>query len=395
MVSVEEALKLIEENLDRLPAIEVAVDDFEGAILAEDVHSPINMPPFNQSAMDGYALNYSEDVSSYEVIGEVAAGSAELFELKTGQAVRIFTGAAVPASANTVVKQEIVIREGNSISMEEPISMGQNIRPKGEQIQSGELALPTDSELNPAAVGFLTGLGIDRLKVFRRPKISVIATGDELVKPGTDLQHGQIYESNSFMLTAVLSNYKYTDYKVERVEDDYELTKTAIEGAFANSDVIILSGGISVGDHDYVGKVLNDLEVQRLFYKVNQKPGKPVFFGKKDKKLIFALPGNPAAAMTSFYTYILPALNYISGKKFEGLRPSVARITSDFESPSGRALFLKASVTGDEVAILDGQSSAMLRSFSYANALVYVPSTTNHISKGDNVQVMMIYKVHY
>ena len=390
MVSVEEALKLIEENLDRLPAIEVAVDDFEGAILAEDVHSPINMPPFNQSAMDGYALNYSEDVSSYEVIGEVAAGSAELFELKTGQAVRIFTGAAVPASANTVVKQEIVIREGNSISMEEPISMGQNIRPKGEQIQSGELALPTDSELNPAAVGFLTGLGIDRLKVFRRPKISVIATGDELVKPGTDLQHGQIYESNSFMLTAVLSNYKYTDYKVERVEDDYELTKTAIEGAFANSDVIILSGGISVGDHDYVGKVLNDLEVQRLFYKVNQKPGKPVFFGKKDKKLIFALPGNPAAAMTSFYTYILPALNYISGKKFEGLRPSVARITSDFESPSGRALFLRASVTGDEVAILDGQSSAMLRSFSYANALVYVPSTTNHISKGDNVQVMMI-----
>ncbi len=390
MINVEEALKLLKENLERLTQEELSIGQLLGRYLSEDVISPIDMPPFDQSAMDGYALNYSEQIKEYKVIGEIAAGSSEIIELQKGEAVRIFTGGAVPKTANTVVKQEIVESKGDLIQMTEAISENQNIRPQAEQISSGDLAMSKGSLINPAAIGFLTGLGFTSANAYVSPKVSVLATGDELVKPGTDLDYGKIYESNSYMLSAALNDFGYSNHSVEAVADNYKETEQKINTALETNDVLILSGGISVGDYDFVGKALNALGIERIFYKVKQKPGKPIFFGKTAKKYIFALPGNPAAAMTSFYTYVLPALNYLSGGKFEGLTITTSKLSQAYSSKSDRSLFLKAKLNGRQVEILDGQSSAMLKSFAEADALVYIPSDKQELQEGEEVKVMLL-----
>jgi molybdopterin molybdotransferase len=390
MISVEEALRLVEEYSQPLKAKVLSLQNFTGKFLAEDVFSPINMPPFNQSAMDGYALHYSDQIESYTVIGEIAAGDTGQFELKAGEAVRIFTGALVPESANTVVKQEIVEREGDQIKMTEPIAIGQNIRLAGEQIKQGELALKKGSHLSAPAVGFLSGLGLNQLNCIPHPSISIIATGSELVKPGTPLSTGKIYESNSYMLAAGLKQYGFTDFDVIQIEDTYESTKKTIQQALETKDILILSGGISVGDYDFVGKALNEIGVEQIFYKVRQKPGKPLFFGRYKEKYIFALPGNPAAAMTSFLTYILPALGKISGAGFIGLRKDTANLDVAFHNKANRSVFLKAYSENGKVKLLDGQSSAILKSLSEANCFVYVPAGVNEILEGDEVDILWL-----
>lgn len=389
MITVEEALNLVESNLLELETKSLLTHEALDHVLGTDVLSPIDMPPFDQSAMDGYAVHYSETIDSYQLIGEIPAGSSEQFDLEEGQAVRIFTGAAVPKSANTVVKQEIVEREGNTIQFTEEVRANQNIRPAGEQIRTGNLALKAGTHINPAAVGFLTGLGITTIEVHPSPKIAILATGDELVKAGQPLAYGKIYESNSYMLSAGLNHYGYRNHEIQSVADDYEETKRKIEAALDEHDVLMLSGGISVGDYDFVGKALTELGVDRIFYKVKQKPGKPIFFGKMNQKYIFALPGNPAAAMTSFYTYVLPALNFLSGKGFQGLKESRALLNEDYYSKGDRAVFLKAHCEKGTASILEGQSSAMLKSFAEANALIYIPADQEQVSKGSAVKVYL------
>ncbi|MBI3133545.1 MAG: molybdopterin molybdotransferase MoeA [Bacteroidetes bacterium] len=389
MVTVEEALALIAENCRSLPVQHISLESALNRVLASAIFAPIHMPPFRQSAMDGYALNYTESIHTYTLIGEVAAGSGEAFILKPGDAVRIFTGAAVPDFANVVAQQEIVNRAERTFTLTAPVKPGQNIRLTGEQIKKGELALPKDTLLGPAAIGYLATLGIEMVDVIATPKIGLLTTGNELVKPGSELKPGQIYESNSAMISAVLQNYNFEKPERVKVKDDLKSTREALEKLIAKNDVILISGGISVGDYDFVKTALENLNVQQQFYKVKQKPGKPIFFGTKTGKLIFALPGNPASALTCLYIYVLPALYKLSGKNFSGLQQVKRKLSTTYQKKAGLAHFLKSNAGETSVKISDSQSSAMLNSFALANGLIYIPESVETIPENTLVDVYL------
>lgn len=369
--------------------IEVDLKDALDYVLAKDVISTIDMPPFRQSAMDGYALNSSGD-TMYRVVDEVKAGDNNNPKLNIGEAVRIFTGAPVPDTANAVIMQEKVSLERNQIIIEVPVKINENIRPKGEQIQVGDLALGKGALIKGAHIGFLAGLGVTKIIVRKKPSIAIVVTGNELVTPGNTLTFGEIYESNGAMLAAVLDELGYKNTSVITVKDDYDSTKEIVKDTIRNHDVVVVTGGISVGDYDFVGKALGDIGVKEIFYKVKQKPGKPLFFGKKEKVSIFGLPGNPAAALSCFYMYVLPLLKKSQGAINTQLQSICMSVTSDYTVKGNRAQFLKASIHEDGVQILEGQSSAMIKAFREANAFVFLPENTSEIKKGQKVKTILL-----
>ena len=377
MIPVEEAIKIIEKNIVPLEEREqIYVLDSGGQILFEDVLASINMPPFRQSAMDGYALFLHDDIT-YTIIDEVQAGDNHRPVLKAGEAVRIFTGAPVPNSANVVIMQEQVISGNNKIILQRTVDMGENIRPVGEQVKIGDVALVKGTKMTAAAVGYLTSLGITKISVYKKPSIAVIVTGNELVAAGSSLAYGKIYESNSGMLTSALHGLGYANVTVHLVRDDYAETISVLEKAINQHDMVLITGGISVGDYDFVGKALHEIRVNQLFYLVNQKPGKPLFFGKKKNTNIFALPGNPAAVLSCFYMYVYPALQLLSADIGFTLPRITAISSSNFTKKEGRAQFLKAILKDGKATILEGQSSAMLQTFVFANAMVLMPEEQN------------------
>ncbi|MBR9855586.1 MAG: molybdopterin molybdotransferase MoeA [Algicola sp.] len=389
MIDVNKALELIEKNGTSLTAVqEMALPQALGFVLAKDIISAIDMPPFRQSAMDGYALRIGKN-NSYSVIGEIKAGDNKNLSLNKGEAVRIFTGASVPDSADTVIMQEKIIQDQGYITVEGSIEAGLNIRPKGEQIQKGEIALKKGTTLKGAHIGYLASLGFTSVKVHLKPSIALVITGNELVPPGQPLPHGKIYESNGAMLTAVLTELGYKNVSSVSIKDDYENTKSALLNAMETHDLVLVTGGISVGDYDYVSKALKAIKVEEVFYKVKQKPGKPLYFGKKESTSVFALPGNPAAALSCFYIYVFPLLKQIEGASVTQLERITMPIIKDYIPKGNQPQFLKARVLADGVEILSGQSSSMLRSFGVANALVFLPENTGQITQGEPVKVIL------
>ncbi len=392
MITIPQAISIVKENgKTLLKSTTKSVEKAGGYILFEDILSPINMPPFRQSAMDGYALNLHDDLS-YELIGEVKAGDGHEPKLIKGQAIRIFTGAPVPDSANAVMMQEKVKANGNTITIEQQIPVEHNIRPLGEQVKTGDIALKKGTKLTPAAIGYLISLGITKVSVFKKPNIAIVTTGNELVEPGQDLPYGKIYESNSKMLLSALYNLKFYDVTLYKVEDDYTKTVETLNTAIDNNDLVLITGGISVGDYDFVGKALNELHVKQLFYKVKQKPGKPLFFGKKEATQIFALPGNPAAALSCFYVYVYIALQQMMGRETVELPRITSKTTNSFLKKGDRPQFLKGIYNNGHVEILDGQNSSMLQTFALANSLVFVPENVNNINTGDDIEVILLPK---
>lgn len=391
MITVEEAKAAIVEHTPLIGTKKVSIAEAFHHVLAVDVNSPIDMPPFPQSAMDGYALGGDELVegSIYSVVGEVAAGSSEIFDLKEGECVRIFTGAPVPESASAVVQQEWVERDDDRITITRDVNPRMHIRPQGEQMQRGDVALEKGSLLNPAAIGFLSMLGLTEVEVYSKPRVNILVTGNELVRPGNELKHGQIFESNSAMLVAALHNEEI-GAGCHPVADDFDATLKAISSALETCDLLILSGGISVGDHDHVGNALLKLGVEQLFYKVRQKPGKPLFFGRMGEKLVFALPGNPAASLSCYYEYVRNAIRRMQNHPKPEQTVLRLPLSSSFVNKGGRSQFLKAKVVDSKVELLGGQSSAMLSSFSVADGLVYVPSDISELGEGDEVEVHLI-----
>ncbi|NJM79121.1 MAG: molybdopterin molybdotransferase MoeA [Flavobacterium sp.] len=286
--------------------------------------------------------------------------------------------------------QEKVIVKENKITIANAISINNNIRPEGEQVKKGELALKKDTKLNPASIGYLSSLGITTVSVYKKPTIAIVSTGNEIIEAHQPLAYGQIYESNSKMLQSALYNLNFYDVSLHKIEDDYIKTYETLKELLNDNDLVLIFGGISVGDYDYVGKALKALEVEELFYKVQQKPGKPLFFGKKEQCLVFALPGNPAAALTCFYVYVYIALQKIMGKTTIELPRIQAKSISVFHKNGDRPQFLKAFYSNDEVTILEGQSSAMLQTFALSNALVFMPENIDNIAVNDLVNVILL-----
>ena len=392
MITVEEAKKIIEENAPAMKPVELSLQDAAGKILAEDVYATTDIPAFPQSSMDGYAFSYSEWEQHKTLIvqGEIAAGSNERILVGSGKAARIFTGAPVPPGADTVVMQEkTTIVNGELNIQDDLIRAGTNVRPKGSEMKAGELALKTGQLLSAAAVGFLAGLGITKVKAFPGPVISLIVTGKELQQPGKPLEYGQVYESNSVALAAGLRHLHFDNLKIYMSDDNLEVLTGVLKEALEQSDLVLLTGGVSVGDYDFVLQAAANCGVSSLFHKVKQRPGKPLFFGKQEQKLVFGLPGNPSSVLSCFYQYVLPALQILSKRNLT-LQTIQVPITKSFRKNASLTFFLKGFYDGASVSVLDAQESYRLSSFARANCLVQINEDVTECKEGELVEIHLL-----
>ncbi len=390
MITVKDAQKNIIKNTSLAKIIEVDLSSALGSHLAVDLYSPHPIPFFNQSAVDGYAFNFNQSLSSYTVVEEIPAGDTRKITIKEGEAARIFTGSKVPDGCDTVIMQEFTdVNEKQLYLKDNGLKKGSNVRTKGYQIEKGALALKKGTRITPATIGFLATLGFTTIKIHAFPSAHILVTGSELVKPGNSLKEGQIFESNSAMLEAGFNQLKIHPTVVS-IKDNLEATTIAVREALEQSDVLVLSGGISVGDYDFVYEALMKNGVEAIFYKVNQKPGKPLFFGKKEHKVVFALPGNPAAALNCFYEYVYPCIRYKMGNESPFLPVMHLPVSETILKKEGRAHFYKAITDFKTVTPLGGQNSDALQSFVWANCLLFIKEGLDEINTGDLVEVHLL-----
>lgn len=392
MITVLTARQLVVENTVCLAPTTISIKDALGKVLADDIVAGEDIPAFAQSAMDGYAFCFDDWSKDRPLIitGEMAAGAAKEKPAAKGGAIRIFTGAPVPAGVNTVVMQEKTRVEPAGLFIEdECITSGANIRPAGSEIKKGELALKKGAGLTPAAIGFLAGIGVCHVKVYPDPAITIIITGDELQKPGEPLRYGQVYESNSYTLSAALQEAGLPDVQVLHVKDNQGDLTSAMHRSLNRSDLVLLTGGVSVGDYDFVIKAADDCGVGTVFHKVKQRPGKPLFFGRKENKLVFGLPGNPSSVLTCFYMYVLPALAQLTQRPL-GLKMLEVPLESNYTKQHPLVHFLKGWYNGAGVRILDAQESYRLSSFAHANCLVELGADARLFGKGEKVTIHLL-----
>lgn len=387
MISVQRAFNLIAQEVSPMASVEIPIELANGLVVAETIYSPENVPAFSQSSMDGYAFAYDENIVSYQLVGEMAAGSSTPFHLNPGEAVRIFTGAAVPFNADTVLMQEkALVQAGKLKILDDQLKKGNNVRQIGSEIAKGDKAVEKGTALKPAVIGFLASMGISKVKVYPNPKVAVVVTGNELVSPGGNLEYGQLFESNSFTLTAALKQMGIQDVTVVEVKDDLDQLHTVLSQIIEAHDLVLISGGVSVGDYDFTLKALELSEVKTIFYKVKQKPGKPLLFAVKSDTVIFGLPGNPASVLTCFYEYVLPAISKMTLRKL-ALQSQKAILQNDYSKPEGMTHFLKAKYQDNLVSLGTGQESYKLSSFAEANCLAIFPAEVSKITSGETIEV--------
>ncbi|MDP5045342.1 MAG: molybdopterin molybdotransferase MoeA [Leeuwenhoekiella sp.] len=384
MISVLEAQEFVLKNAEKLPVISLKLEDSLGYYLAENCLAPLSLPSFRQSAMDGYAFIHTNE-TRLKVTGQIQAGDLSTPQLKPGEAIRIFTGAPVPDTADTVVIQEHTTREGDTLIIEKLPLPKANVRPIGEQLTAGTQVLDRGHQINEASIGFMAGLGLTEVKVYAKPKFCIITTGNELQERGTLLKPNHIYESNGIMLQNALKRLGILNIQLLKAEDTLDATSKAVHQALENADVLIVSGGISVGDYDFVQEAFQQNGINEHFYKVNQKPGKPLWFGTKDDKSVFGLPGNPASSLTCFYAYVLPHLRSRMGSINPLLNERSAVLTETIKNIHGKTLFLKAGVIGNTITPFTGQASSMLNTYALSNALLLIPEDTEQLNAGDAV----------
>jgi len=390
MISVKEAKHLISQHIAVLNPISVDLAKASGHILAANIYAKYDIPAFNQSSMDGYALKFADHERVLRLIGEMAAGSTTSITIQKGETSRIFTGAPLPTGADTVVMQERITRIDERITLQDPnLKPGLNVRDKGSEIKAGALAMEKGDFLSPAAIGFLAGIGINEVSVYPMPEISIVVTGKELQQPGKVLEFGQVYESNSFSLTAALKHEGIEQIAVYEADDDLEVLKKTLKIALASSDVVLLTGGVSVGDYDFVIEAASYCGINKIFHKVKQKPGKPLFFGTMDQKLIFGLPGNPSSVLSCYYNYVLPAIKALSHKRNNVIEVQ-AKLTHAYSKALGLTHFLKGKYENGLVTPLTAQESYRLSSFAQANCLICLDETKDHFKEGEILTVLIL-----
>ncbi len=365
-----------------------------GAILAEDVISPINVPAYNNSAMDGYAI-HSRDLTSngtqrFTVIANVLAGHPFQGTLKPGECVQIMTGAELPAALDTVVIREICHHQGDQLSFDGPVRAGENCRRAGEDLPEGSVAVSAGTRLGAAELGLIASLGVTEVSVQRQPRVAYFSTGDEIRSLGQSLNPGQIYESNRYTVTAMLRHMGLDVIDLGVIPD----TRTAIEAAFMNAasqaDLIISSGGVSLGDADYVKETLD--KVGKVgFWRLAMKPGRPLAFGQVGDAHFFGLPGNPVAVMISFLQFVQPALRKLAGEN-EWLPLTLTLPSLEaLKKRSGRSEFVRGVIEtnagGIGVRTTGQQGSGILASMSQANCLIVLDQEQGNVAVGDAVKV--------
>ncbi|MDX1573391.1 MAG: bifunctional molybdopterin-guanine dinucleotide biosynthesis adaptor protein MobB/molybdopterin molybdotransferase MoeA [Methylophaga sp.] len=365
-----------------------------GRILAEDIISPFDVPPHANSAMDGYAMAHadlSSDVSTLRCIGSAFAGQPFTGQIDRGECIRIMTGAMLPANCDTVIMQELAESSGDTVRFQGRHQFGQNVRLAGEDIQRGQTVLSKGRRINAADLGLMASLGIGEIRVIRKLRVAFFSTGDELKSIGETLSPGDIYDSNRYTLFAMLKQAGTDILDMGVVKDNPEAIRIALQSAADNADVVITSGGVSVGDADYIKPLLAELG-QVNFWKIAMKPGRPLTFGYLLNTPFFGLPGNPVSVMVTFYQFVLPALQKISGATINAalLLPAIA--AEPIRKRPGRFEFQRGVMeTTDNgqltVRMTGGQGSGILSSMSQANCFILLDEDCDGINAGDLVTI--------
>lgn len=389
MISVEEAKNLIRENIKSLGSITIKLDEAVGYVIAENIYSPINYPSFIQSSMDGFAFAHDDINEGLEIIGVIQAGATTSMGIEKGQAVRIFTGAPLPKGADTVLIQEKAQWEGNKlVVLDDQLQIGSNTRPIGADIQKNDLALEKGSLLTPGAIGFLANIGITEVLVFKKPSIHIILTGNELTPIGNELSFGKIYESNSHTLKAALKKLGFNQVTVSIIGDTIEETENVLKTSLEKFDLTLFTGGISVGDYDFVLEACIANNMEQIFHKIKQKPGKPFYIGKKGDKVVCGLPGNPASVLSCYYNYITLVLDQLSNTR-TAMQTANAILLNPYKKPAGLTHFLKGlyNASNNEVQILEGQESFKMKSLALANCFVEIPENVTEVKSNQNITI--------
>ncbi|HAS7011903.1 TPA: bifunctional molybdopterin-guanine dinucleotide biosynthesis adaptor protein MobB/molybdopterin molybdotransferase MoeA [Vibrio parahaemolyticus] len=370
------------------------IENAYGRVLAEDIISPVNVPQYTNSAMDGYAIR-SDDVDrdSYQVVAEVMAGHAYDQPLQVGQAVKIMTGAPTPLNGDTVVMREQASQEGDKVTFNGAhIKAGQNVRQAGEDLAIGSDVFTAGTRLASPEMGMTASLGFGEANVFRKLKVAVFSTGDEVQAPGTEQKANSIYDSNRFTIMGMLEKLGCEILDFGILEDNEQLMIEALENASAQADVVMTSGGVSVGDADYIKLALDKLG-QIDFWRINMRPGRPLAFGQINNKPFFGLPGNPVAVMVSFINFVEPALRKMQGE--QGWKPLKvnAIATENLRSRQGRTEFSRGIYELDNTGRLTvrttgKQGSGILRSMSEANCLIEISPAIDTVKAGESVTII-------
>ncbi|MBE3867676.1 bifunctional molybdopterin-guanine dinucleotide biosynthesis adaptor protein MobB/molybdopterin molybdotransferase MoeA [Vibrio parahaemolyticus] len=370
------------------------IENAYGRVLAEDIISPVNVPQYTNSAMDGYAIR-SDDVDrdSYQVVAEVMAGHAYDQPLEVGQAVKIMTGAPTPLNGDTVVMREQASQEGDKVTFNGAnIKAGQNVRQAGEDLAIGSDVFTAGTRLASPEMGMIASLGFGEANVFRKLKVAVFSTGDEVQAPGTEQKANSIYDSNRFTIMGMLEKLGCEILDFGILEDNEQLMIEALENASAQADVVMTSGGVSVGDADYIKLALDKLG-QIDFWRINMRPGRPLAFGQINNKPFFGLPGNPVAVMVSFINFVEPALRKMQGE--QGWKPLKvnAIATENLRSRQGRTEFSRGIYELDDTGRLTvrttgKQGSGILRSMSEANCLIEISPAIDIVKAGESVTII-------
>ncbi len=396
MISVDEALDRIVGHAPLMPSENVALADAHGRVLATDLAALRTQPPFDASAMDGYAVR-AEDIATapvtLRVVGHAPAGDAFDGTVGPGQAVRIFTGGPVPAGANAVVIQEDTEAGDGTVTVTEAGGLGQHIRRAGIDFREGQVLLQAGRVLTPAAIGLLASMGVTWLDVRRQPRVALIATGDELVRPGEPLGPNQIISSNSVALKALIERYGGIALDLGIARDDERSLREIVERA-RGADVLVTIGGASVGDHDLVKRVLTDIGLEIDFWKIALRPGKPLIFGRMDQALMLGLPGNPVSAMVCGLLFLVPMIRAMLGIRPVELPTEQALLGSALPANRERQDYMRATLFRGERRAMPVatpfriQDSSMLSQFANAGALVIRYPNAPEAREGEMVEIL-------
>jgi molybdopterin molybdotransferase len=390
LISIERAKTEVLDAVRALANEKVAIADGLGRVLAEDIVAVGDVPPFPSSAMDGYAVKAGAAFRLLAVVGESRAGNPAAAVVTSGEAIRVSTGAAVPEGADAVIRQEDVEREAEAIRTTAETAAGANIRWPGEDMRAGETVLRAGAVLGTAELGAAVAAGVGELVVARRPQVAIFSTGDELRAPGEPLAPGEIHNSNAPMLTALAVRAGAVPLTPERLPDDRTQTEAGLRSALEVADAVVVSGGVSVGPHDHVRPALGALDVVERFWGVALQPGKPTWFGERDGKLVFGLPGNPVSTVVTFTLFVRPALAALQGAAPQGRRAQ-ARLGVGVKRNPGREQAVRVRLENRDsstIAIPNGpQGSHLVTSLLGADALAFVPAGDGELAAGAPVTV--------
>lgn len=402
MITVETAKEIITNTIPRGEIALIPIEQGLQRVMAQDVKAPFDFPLFSASAMDGYAIrhNDTETVSKanpiiLEITAKLFAGDRPNESILPGKAIQIMTGAAIPLGATAVIPQEeIEFVAPKAISISRQVRQGENIRFQGEEIKQGRIAICATDVITPAVIGYLTSLGIYQVTIFKEPRISILPSGSELIRDIDQLTPGKVFESNSYALAAAIKQIGITSAVHPPVVDQLEPLTEQISQLLNTNDITLISGGVSVGEKDYIRPILADLEVKPLFWQVAQKPGKPLFMGKRGNSFVFGLPGNPASSLVCFYEYVKPAILQWLGYRNCWPVSEPAHVLEPLAKKMGRTYFLRAHAKWENgklwVKQLSSQESHRMGSFAHANCLAVFPNELQQIERGGLIDIHWI-----